>query len=173
MDTDRFPTAPSRFRTRSGARSFCSALLCLSLTSACLGGGPAGPIPGSGFQAEAETRTTGTDWTAFADLDSVDIEIGGASTRTVRTGFVVFAGRPYLPVTWAPLKRWPDVVRAHPRVRVRVDGRVFAFDAREITNPERLARLRETGQAKYGAPFHARSLENSTFYFRLDDVGPE
>ena len=171
MRSTELPVDPSRLRIRPAARSTLLALLLM--TSACLGGGPAGPIPGSGFRGEAETATARLDWTAVADLDSVDIQIGGDAPRTVRTGFVVYEGRPYLPVTWAPLKRWPEVVREHPRVLARIDGRLFAFDAREIIDPAHLARLRATGQAKYGAPFHARSLNDSTFYFRLEPVEPE
>lgn len=146
----------------------------LSLAAALALGcqGPLGPIPGTGFAGRVERAAPAEGWAHAHAVDSVDVQIGSDSTRTVRTGFVVDAGRPHLPVTWAPLKRWPDVVRRHPRVRVRIEGRIFAFDAHEVTDAEQLARLRQAGQAKYGPPFHARSLNDSTYYFRLDPPKP-
>lgn len=147
------------------------ACLALALLAGCVGNGPAGPIPGGSLRGVAESATAEADWSDLAAADSVDVEISGDAPRSVRTGFVVYEGQPHLPVTWAPLKRWPDVVRRHPRVLVRIAEDIFAFEAHEVIDAERLERLRKAGQAKYGAPFHARSLNDSTFYFRLDPVG--
>lgn len=128
--------------------------------------GPAGFIPGGAFSAEIEPLPG--DWTFARDLDSVDVQIDSDPPRTVRTGIVVYDNVPYLPVTWAPLKRWPDVVRERSAVVLRADGRHFALVATPVDEPSTLAVLRRTGQDKYGPPFHARSLEHQTFYFRLD-----
>jgi hypothetical protein len=137
------------------------------LGSACRGNGPLGFVPGGLFEGELE-RGPDPDWSFAAGLDSVDVQIGGSRPRTVRTGLVVLDGVPHLPVTWAPLKRWPAVVREHPRVVLRADGRLYERHATPIDDAAERDRLRAAGQAKYGAPFHARSLAHVTYYFRLD-----
>ena len=137
------------------------------LGSGCSGDGPLGFVPGGRFEGDLE-RGPEPDWTFAAELDSVDVEIGGPRPRTVRTGIVVVDGVPHLPVTWAPLKRWPAAVREDPRVILRAEGRLYERHATRIDDAAELDRLRAAGQAKYGAPFHARSLAHVTHYFRLD-----
>jgi hypothetical protein len=151
-----------------GLRIACVVLLgAATLGSGCRGDGPLGFVPGGRFEGTVEPDAD-FDWSRAAAIDSVDVEIGGTRPRTVRTGLVVVDGVPHLPVTWAPLKRWPTVVRVDPRVVVRVDGRLLERRAVPIDDVAERERLRLAGRAKYGAPFHARALASITFYFRLD-----
>ena len=135
------------------------------LGSGCSADVPLGFVPGGRFEGDLE-RGPEPDWTFAAELDSVDVEIGGPRPRTVRTGIVV-DGVPHLPVTWAPLERWPGAVREDPRVILRAVGLLDERHATRIDDAAELDWLRAAGQAKYGAPFHARSLAHVTHYFRL------
>ena len=134
--------------------------------------GPVGFVPGGPFSGEPE-RGPEPDWSFATEVDSVDIQVYAARPRTVRTGIIVHEGVPYLPVTWAPLKRWPAVVRAEPRILLRAEGRLFERTAVPIDDEAELATLIAVGQAKYGAPFHAGWTTGITRYFRLDPpAGP-
>ena len=141
---------------------------------ACASEGPLGFIPGGPFSGILEESKPGMDWSFATDVDSVDVQVGGPQGRTVRTGFIIYEGKPYLPVTWSPLKRWPETVREEPRIVVRVGERLFALAAKPVEDQAHLEALRKTGQSKYGAPFHAQSLSGYTSYFKLlpDEKGP-
>ena len=103
-------------------------------------------------------------------LDTVDVQLGSAPPRSVRTGIVIFEGVPYLPVTFAFLKRWQHVAARNPRVVVRINHRLFERQATAVTDAEHLSKLIAAGQAKYGAPFHAGWAAGFTQYFRLDPI---
>lgn len=141
-------------------------LACVFLGAACFSGGPIGFVPGGAFDAPLEAAPP--NWSFAADLDSVDVEIASVPPRSVRTGIVVWRGVPYLPVTYAPLKRWDAVVERAPQVVLRADGRHFARVAVAIRDRPTLDSLVAAGQAKYGAPFHGSWTSNITAYFRLD-----
>lgn len=149
----------------------CLVLAAALLASACsLAEGPLGFVPGGPFEGAPE-RGAETDWSFAVALDSVDVQIDSSPPRTVRTGIVVLDGVPHLPVTFAPLKRWPAVVRERPSVVLRADGRLFERTAVEVVDPAQRAALVAAGRAKYGAPFHA-SWAPVTQWFRLESAPP-
>jgi hypothetical protein len=129
--------------------------------------GPIAWLPGGSFSGEIE-RGPEPDWSFAAPLDTVEVQLGSDPPRTVLTGILVFEGVPYLPVTFAPLKRWQHVVARNPRVVIRVESRLFERRAAAVTDSAHLSRLRAAGQAKYGPPFHATWTGDFTQYFRLD-----
>lgn len=128
--------------------------------------GPVEMIPGGPLSGEPE-RGPEPDWSFAESLDTVELQVSSSPPRSILTGIVVHEGVPYLPVTLAPLKRWPSVLARDPRVVVRIEGRLFEREAVEVTDPELLARLISVGQSKYGPPFHARRVARFTRYFRL------
>jgi hypothetical protein len=129
--------------------------------------GPVEMLPGGPLSGEAE-RGAEPEWGFAESLDTVELQVSSSPPRSLLTGIVVYEGVPYLPVTLAPLKRWPSAIARNSRVVVRIDGRLFEREAVEITDPELLARLIAAGQSKYGPPFHARWVARFTRYFRLD-----
>jgi hypothetical protein len=131
--------------------------------------GPLAWFPGGPFSGEIE-RGPEPDWSFAAPLDTVDVQLGSAPPRSVRTGIVIFEDVPYLPVTFAFLKRWQHVVARNPRVVVRINHRLFERQATAVTDAKRLSKLIAAGQAKYGAPFHASWAAGFTQYFRLDPI---
>jgi hypothetical protein len=126
-------------------------------------------IPGGPLSGEAE-RGPEPDWSFARDVDPIEIQIASSPPRSIFTGVVVYRGALYVPVTLAPLKRWPKVVSSHPRVVTRIEGRVFEREAVPVTEPEMLDQLISAGQSKYGPPFHAAWTRRFTRYFRLDPL---
>jgi len=156
-------------RVSLGSIAALTALLAGALILGRSADGPVAWFPGGPFSGEIE-RGPEPDWSFAAALDTVEVEIGSTPPRSVRTGIVVFEGVPYLPVTLSFLKRWQHVIARSPRVVVRIGDRLFKRDATAVTDAEHLSRLIAAGQAKYGAPFHARWAAAFTQYFRLDPI---
>jgi ubiquinone/menaquinone biosynthesis C-methylase UbiE len=128
-------------------------------------------VPGGPLLGEVE-RGPEPDWSFARDVDPIELQISSSPPRSIFTGVVVHEDALYVPVTLAPLKRWPDVVRSDPRVRVRIEGRLFERRALPVTDPELIEELIAAGRSKYGAPFHATWAARFTHYFRLDPLPP-
>jgi hypothetical protein len=125
-------------------------------------GVPGGPLSGEVF------RGPDPDWSFARDVDPIELQINSSPPRSIFTGVVVYRGSLYVPVTFSPLKRWPEVVRRDPRVLARIEGRLFERRAVPVTDPELHQQLIAAGRSKYGPPFHAVWAARFTRYFRLD-----
>jgi hypothetical protein len=126
-------------------------------------------IPGGPLSGELDP-VTDPDWSFARDVDPIELQINSSPPRSIFTSVVVYEGALYVPVTLAPLKRWPDIVLRNPHVLVRIEGRLFERIAVPVTEPDLLQALIAAGQAKYGSPFHAEWASTVTHYFRLDPV---
>jgi hypothetical protein len=146
-----------------------AAALFVAIVGGRFSDGPLAMIPGGPLLGEVE-RGPDPDWSFARDLDTIELQINSSPPRSVLTGVVVYQGALYVPVTLAPLKRWPEVVSSEPRVRARIAGRLFEREAFPVTEPKLLQELVSTGQSKYGPPFHATWAARFTRYFRLDPM---
>ena len=124
-------------------------------------------IPGGPLSGEVE-RGAEPNWSFARDVDPIELQINSSPPRSIFTGVVVHGGDLYVPVTLAPLKRWPAVVSSDSRVLVRIEGRVFEREAVPVTDPELHQELIAAGRSKYGPPFHASWAARFTRYYRLD-----
>ena len=128
--------------------------------------GPIWGFPGGSFSGEPEQIPV-EDWSFAVDIDAVEVQIESNPPRTIYTGILIHQGTAYLPVTLAPIKRWHHIVSENPRILIRTEGRLIAAQAVEITDLDYLGELVLAGQAKYGAPFHAKWTTNITRYYKL------
>jgi hypothetical protein len=124
-------------------------------------------VPGGPLSGEVE-RGAEPDWSFAREVDPIELQINSSPPRSIFTGVVVHGDALFVPVTLAPLKRWPEIVASDSRVLVRIEGRLFEREAVLVTDPELLRELIAAGQAKYGPPFHASWAARFTRYFRLD-----
>ena len=149
-----------------------AALLLVAVIAGRFSDGPLEVVPGvpGGPLSGEVSRDPDPDWSFARDLDTIELQIDSSPPRSIFTGVVVYAGELYLPVTLAPLKWWPEVVSSNPRVRVRIEGRLFELEAVPVKQGELHRKLISVGQAKYGPPFHARWAARFTRYFRLDPL---
>lgn len=129
------------------------------------GNGPLGPFPGGQLFGEVQQRRD--DWWFAQDLDTMEIEVGSDPPRSVLTGLIVHEGELYAPVTLAPLKRWDDVVLAHPDVTVRVDGDLYEMRAFEVEDPDWHEALFEDARDKYGSIFYGAWAAEYAAFFHL------
>lgn len=139
----------------------------LILFFARFGDGPLGPFPGGRLHGPlADEPEEG--WSFAAGLETMEVEVESDPPRSVTTGVIVRQGTLYAPVTFAPLKRWDEVVDAHPRVVVRIDGRLYPRRAIPIVDPDWHALLVEVGAHKYGRLFYGGRAAELTRFFQLE-----
>ena len=131
--------------------------------------GPLGLIPGGPFHGAA-TGGPEPDWEALAgDARTIELEVNPEAPRSLTMGIVVHGGQLYLPATLVPeRKRWPREVAADPRVRIRVDGRIYERRAQRVDDPELVQELIERGAEKYSPNFFA---PDRTWFYRLAPPG--
>jgi hypothetical protein len=138
-----------------------AALVFAMLVAAKRADGPVEMIPGGPLSGEVE-RGPEPDWGFAESLDTVELQVSSSPPRSILTGIVVHGGVPYVPVTLAPLKRWPSVIARDSRVVARIDGRLFEREAVAVTDSDLLVQLITIGQSKYGPPYHARRVARFT-----------
>ncbi|HTO08408.1 MAG TPA: hypothetical protein VMR86_15285 [Myxococcota bacterium] len=142
---------PRALRWLAAAAAAAIAVIVLGLVAARCHDGPLGPFTGGTFRSGIESPPP-SDWSFAAARYSFELELPPAEGRSVTTGFMVVDGRLYVPSVLAEHKRWPAEVLADGRVRVRLDGRIYAFQATRVLDPPTLARVAPVFHDKYGTP---------------------
>jgi len=126
--------------------------------------GPIGPFPGGPFQGPV-TRGPEPDWSFLDRTDGIDIEVDSAQPRTVHVWVLRDGNAVYVPSALAAKKKWPAQVVADPRVRLRVDGKIYERHAARVTDPAQVQKLIDAVSDKYHA---GHGDPESTWFFRLD-----
>ncbi len=104
-------------------------LLTLLLVSACQG--PALTFPGG----RLDGIDTATDSFEFAQgFRLMQLEVNPEAPYSVNLRVVVIDGELYLDA--APARKWGQLLAADPRVRVRLDEKIYRATAIPVTNPE-------------------------------------
>ena len=130
--------------------------------------GPLGPIPGGVFQSAAVDLAL-IDVAQAARANTVEIEVGQPEPKTRTTWIIAHDGALYVPAGYAVRKQWPRQVDADGRMRLRVDGKVFAAHATRVTDPALHAKLIEVVAKKYNLSGDPQgSMAQGTWFFRLD-----
>lgn len=108
-----------------------SALL-LATSPGCGGeGGPAGLLPGG--RLAGEPSGTPADWAFAGDAGTMQLETNPAEPYSVNLAYTVFAGRFYVNAGGTET-RWAAHIAADPRVRLRLDERLYDLRARRVTD---------------------------------------
>lgn len=128
--------------------------------------GPLGPLPGGAF-AEP-TSGEPLEAAALAEIDTIEIEVGGSDPRTRTTWVVVHEGRVFVPAGMAERKTWPAQAEADGKLRVRTGGKVHGVSARRVYDEAtRRAVLAAVGK-KYGIEGDPEGdLAKGTWLFEL------
>ena len=127
------------------------ALLLIALLAARFHDGPVGPFTGGTFRSGVESPAP-SDWSFAAAGRTLELELPPAAGRSVTTWYAVVDGKLYVPCGLAQQKRWPHAVVADGRVRVRIEGRIYAMAATRVDDPATLSRVAPEIGAKYGVP---------------------
>lgn len=97
-------------------------------------GGPFLVFPGGALRGEVVSEPV-SDW-SFADDAFLDLETRLDDPYSVELNYFVKEGRLYIDP--AEGRRWLDHIRADPRVRVRLDGKVYPATAVLVGRPGEL-----------------------------------
>ena len=128
--------------------------------------GPIGPFPGGALEGRAEPAPA--DWSFAEQTSNIAIEVDPENPRSVTAGLVIYEKRPYVAATWAARKTWPHIAERDPRVRVRVEGRIFELNAVRVDDPALHSALARLIGEKYGATGGSLAADSGTWIFRLD-----
>ncbi len=129
--------------------------------------GPWGMIPGGPFSEESEPCTT-AEWGTYARVREVAVEVWPPTPRSVTTWTVVYEGELFLPADFlTPWKRWPHQVMEDDRVRVRVEGSVFACRAERVEDKEAIRELRLIAARKYDLDPQGMAAQTEVWWFRV------
>ena len=128
--------------------------------------GPWGMLPGGAFRGDAAPCPD--DWTRFAGVREVEVEVRPARPRSVTTWAVVAEGALFVPADFlTPWKRWPHQVAEDDRVRLRIGGEIFACRAERVREAERIAALRRAALRKYDVAPDGRAARTDVWWFRM------
>lgn len=104
-------------------------VLCL-LTAGCGGeGGPFGLLPGAGLDGEATAHPG--DWAFAGDAGTIQLETNPTEPYSVNLAYTVIDGRIYINAGGTET-RWAAHIAADPKVRLRLDDRIYALQARRV-----------------------------------------
>ncbi len=96
----------------------CTALLTLS---AC---GPVSRVSGGRLFGE-EVKTPTSDWSFTDEIVTIAVETRPGFPHSVTTWCFVYAGDLYIPAARPAEKKWPELVRQNPSVRLGIDGKIY------------------------------------------------
>lgn len=117
-----------------------SALL-LATSSGCGGeGGPTGLLPGG--RLVGEPAATPADWGFAGDAGTMQLETNPAEPYSVNLAYTVLGGRFYVNAGGTET-RWAAHIAADPRVRLRLDERLYDLRARRVTDAAELEAFAE------------------------------
>lgn len=129
--------------------------------------GPWGPIPGG--RLEGEDEPCPGDARPFASVREVELELAPEAPRSVRIWSVVVDDRLFVPGDFlTPIKRWPQQVVDDPRVRIRIDGRIYRCRARRVGDPDEIAALRREAARKYRLEAEGWAARSEVWWFELE-----
>ena len=130
---------------------------------------PIGPLAGRQLTGPVVTEPV-QDW-SFSDehmLIAVETRLG--DPHSVTTVCFTVDGELYVPATGGSQKQWTQHVMSDPRVRVKIDGKVYPALAERVTDTSRSADIRAAAREKYDLDANAAPPED-LWVFRLRSPG--
>jgi hypothetical protein len=121
--------------------------LLLALVPLLLAVGPCGPIPGGRIDGELVSAPAG--WRFTDDVSTIQVETRPEDPYSVTTWCFTDGTDLYVPSRNAERKPWVQNVTRDPRVRLRIDDRVYEMQASRVTDQTDLRRLIPLLRAKY------------------------
>jgi hypothetical protein len=133
---------------------------------------PIGPIAGGRLSGEPVSGPV-DDW-SFADPEpTIQIETRPGDPHSVTVWCVAHEGRLYVPSRHPERKRWVKNVLEDPRVRVRVDGRLYEGVAVRVTDAAEIEGVVPALLRKYEIEPRDAEEERDVWLFRIDSAPPQ
>ena len=170
-------TARGRATRRLGRRTLVLVALALAANAALrtvarFSGGPLGMVPGGRLDGPVAAEQD-PDWAFTEQVQTIAVEVDPDRPLSVTTWVFTLDGALYVAADFFnPFKRWPHRALADPRVRLRVDGRIYERLAVRIDDPALLPRLRRAIADKYDIADHGIASKVDVWFFRMDPRPP-
>jgi len=116
----------------------------LLLALAC---GPLGPLPGG--RLEGELAPAPADWSFSDAAKTVQLETDPAEPYSVNIWGVGLGSAFYVASGEGGSSRWAQNISSDPRVRLQVDGRLYALRAARVEDPTEIERVLAALVEKY------------------------
>lgn len=133
--------------------------------------GPIGPFPGGALSGEPGAANHG-DWAFARETETAQLETRPADPHSVNVWFANVESRVYVPTSMILGKKnptarsWVNHVTADPRVRIRIEGRVFEREAVRVADEDEFEAARAALEEKYD--LDERDPERTIWIYRLD-----
>jgi hypothetical protein len=121
--------------------------LLLVLVPLVLGAGPCGPIPGG--RIDGQETAVPASWSFTDAISTIQVETRPDDPYSVTTWCFTDGTTLYLGARAAERKPWVQYVTEDPRVRLRIDDRVYPMAVTRLTDDAELRRLIPLMRAKY------------------------
>ena len=129
----------------SRIRSLLSIVAFAFLVSGC--GGPFVLFPGGAL--EGEVAPVPSDWSFTDEISTIQIETNPADPYSVNIWVLALDGSLYLHAG-ANRAAWVEHLEADPRLRIRVEGKLYELAASRVTDAAEFARFADKYENKYG-----------------------
>lgn len=125
--------------------------------------GPISRIAGGPFSQQSEHQSI--DPIKLVELSNLELEVQLVTRPSVTVAVLVSENQIYVPATLRPdEKRWPKAILRDPRVRIRVTGQVFDFNAHRVADESLHQKLSKLGAEKYSPGYF---MPENTWFFHL------
>ena len=122
-------------------------LLCLAVALLVGCGGPVLLLPGG--ELEGTKAETPPDWSFTNDIDTVELETRPADPYSVNI-WLTASGEHLYVHAGTNRAAWVDNIEADPRVRLGIEGSVYALAAARVESQEEFDRFSDDYERKYG-----------------------
>lgn len=109
---------------------------------------PVGPIAGRQLTGELVSAPV-SDWSFTDEHDLIAVETRPAAPHSVTTICFSHEGKLYVPARNGASKSWTHYAVSDPRVRLRIDGKVYPARATRVENPSEATELLAAARTKY------------------------
>ena len=141
-------------------------LALVALASILLACGPLGPIPGGRLSGEV-VSTPVEDWSFASAVETIQLETRPDDPYSVNTWFVSQGSRFWVAAGGGETSRWARNLIADPRVRLRIDGKLYERTAERVSEQAELGAVVVLYQAKYEYERDPKD-EGKSVLFRMD-----
>jgi hypothetical protein len=131
---------------------------------------PIGPIAGG--ELSGELQGPPDDWSFASGEETLELETRPEDPHSVTVWYVVHDGKLYIPSRHPERKRWVRNVLEDPRVRVRVEGRLYPGRIARASDPAELEPVVPALLEKYGIEPPEPGGEREVWLFRIDPAPP-
>lgn len=135
-------------------------------------GGPLGFVPGGRLSGPLAADQE-PDWSFTEAIDTIAVEVDPDDPLSVTTWVFTLDGELYVAADFFnPWKSWPRRVLADPRVRLRIDGKIYERRAERVADPALVERLRRAIADKYDIAADGVASRIDVWFFRMAPRDP-